>query len=101
MLSCLVPRFGQEDMPSSTKFDLQCKKDSLNIHFAMISLFLSCLCLERNFILVPSQARFFPFSLNFLGARRRKAKSLASVLGKVVVKNGRKQFYMFVALSAS
>lgn len=26
MLSCLVPRFGQEDMPSSTKFDLQCKK---------------------------------------------------------------------------
>ena len=26
MLSCLVPRFGQEEMPSSTKFDLQCKE---------------------------------------------------------------------------
>lgn len=27
MLSCLVPRFGQEEMPSSTKFDLQCKRN--------------------------------------------------------------------------
>lgn len=39
MLSCLVPRFGQEDMPSSTKFDLKCKV-SLSVHYFMFGVFI-------------------------------------------------------------
>lgn len=73
MLSCLVPRFGQEDMPSSTKFDLQCKDQHLH------HLFLSLRALHN---INPTKH----FLSSELDSRKTQAKSLRNILGKVVVK---------------
>lgn len=96
MLSCLVPRFGQEDMPSSTKFDLQCK-EPISVEFQFI-----ILCsVWLSFLDVSLHLRVVQFPRKFQ-LKDKREKSLKNILRKVVVKNGRKQFFkMFVALSAS
>lgn len=73
MLSCLVPRFGQEEMPSK-KFDLQCK---LNHFFPS----------HDTDIFIRSKSCTFP-----LPRASHKSKEAHNILGKVVVKNGRKHF---------